>query len=150
MEKMLAVVVDSEVKAYEASRALAQLDAEGSVWIYALAVIAKNADGTVSVKESDGEFPIRLAEGTAIGALIGLLGGPVGFAVGAMASGLTGGVTDLYVAGVDEQFVDDAGTKLTAGRFAVIADLDEEWVTPVDTQMEKFGWVLSSAGGRTS
>ena len=35
MEKMLAVVFDSESKAYQGSRALAQLDAEGSIAIHA-------------------------------------------------------------------------------------------------------------------
>lgn len=149
MEKMLAVVVDSEVKAYEASRALAQLDAEGSIWIYALAVIGKNADGTVSVKESDGEFPVRLAGGTAIGALIGLLGGPVGFAIGTIAGSLAGGITDLYIAGVDEEFVDDVTAKLTAGKFAVIADVTEEWITPVDTQMERIGGTVLRAVKKT-
>jgi uncharacterized membrane protein len=139
MEKMLVVVVDSESKAYEASRALTKLDVEGSISIYALAVIAKTADGKISVKEAGDEFPIGLAEGTAIGALIGLLGGPIGFAVGTAAGSLAGGISDLYVADVDAEFVDDVATKLTAGKSAVIADLSEDWVTPVDTQMERFG-----------
>jgi len=139
MEKMLVVVVDDEKKAYEASHALTQLDAEGSVSIYAMAVVGKGADGKISVKESAGEFPIRLAEGTAIGALIGLLGGPVGFAIGAATGSLAGGFSELYVADVDAEFVDDVTAKLTPGKFAVIADLSEDWVTPVDIQMEKFG-----------
>jgi len=139
MEKMLVVVLDSEAKAYEASHALTELDAEGSVSIYAMAVVGKGADGKINVKESGGEFPIRLAEGTAIGSLIGLLGGPVGFAIGAAAGSLAGGFSDLYVADVDAEFVDDVTAKLTPGKFAVIADLSEDWVTPVDIQMEKFG-----------
>jgi uncharacterized membrane protein len=139
MEKMLVVVLDNEKKAYEASRALSQLDAEGTVSIYAMAVVGKGADGKVSVKEAEGEFPVGLAGGTAIGALIGLLGGPVGFAMGAAAGSLAGGFSDLYVADVDAEFVDDVTAKLAAGKFAVVADLSEEWVTPVDIQMEKFG-----------
>ncbi len=139
MEKMLVVMVDSEPKAYEASHALTQLDAEGSISIYALAVVGKTADGKISVKEAAGEFPIRLAGGTAIGALIGLLGGPAGFAIGAAAGSLAGGISDLYIADVDAEFVDDISAKLTPGKFAVIADLSEGWVTPVDIEMEKFG-----------
>lgn len=142
MEKMLAVVLDTESKAYEASRELKQLDAEGSIDIYALAVIAKNADGAVAVKESDGEFPVRLAEGTAIGALIGLLGGPVGVAIGTIAGSLAGGMGELYASGVDAEFVDDTSAKLTPGKFAVIADLSEDWVAPVDTRLERFGGTI--------
>lgn len=139
MEKMLAVVVDSESNAYEALRALRQLDAEGSIWIYALAVITKNTDGTISATRSGADFPAGLAGGMAIGALIGLLGGPVGFVIGAAAGGLAGGIGDLYVAGVDDEFVAEVSAKLTPGKYAVLADVSEEWVTPVDTQMERFG-----------
>ena len=57
MEKMLVVIFNDESKAYEGSRALKQLDAEGSMTIYAEAVIKKNADGTATVKQVDDGFP---------------------------------------------------------------------------------------------
>lgn len=60
------------------------LDSEGSISIRAEAVISKNNDGTISVKQGEGDFPVRTVSGTAIGSLIGLLGGPVGLAVGAL------------------------------------------------------------------
>jgi len=139
MEKMLVVFFDEESKAYEGSRALKQLDAEGSMTIYAEAVIKKNADGTVAVKEADNGFPIRTVGGTAIGSLIGLLGGPVGLGIGAAAGALAGGMGDLNAAGVEAEFLDDVAVALTPGKFALIADVSEEWVTPVDTRMEALG-----------
>jgi len=78
MERMLVVVFNDESKAYQGSRALKALDNEGSIAIHAEAVIKKNADGTVTIKQEEDDFPIRAAAGTAIGSLIGLLGGPVG------------------------------------------------------------------------
>ena len=48
MEKMLVVVFDNETTAYEGSRALNQLDLEGSITIHAEAVVCKNPDGTVT------------------------------------------------------------------------------------------------------
>ena len=90
MERMLAVVFNDEPKTYEGSHALKQLDNEGSITIHAEAVIKKNADGTVTVKQSEDDFPIRTIGGTAIGSLIGLLEGPVGLAVGATAGLLAG------------------------------------------------------------
>src|SRR5271165_5378944 len=98
MEKMLVVVFDDESKAYKASHALNQLDTEGSITIHAESVIKKNADGTVAVKHSEGDFPIRAAGGTAIGSLIGLLEGPIGLAVGATAGALAGSLGDLNMA----------------------------------------------------
>jgi hypothetical protein len=44
MERILAVVFDNETKTYEGSRALTQLDREGSISIHAESVIQKNAD----------------------------------------------------------------------------------------------------------
>jgi uncharacterized membrane protein len=142
MERMLVVVFDNESKAYEGSRALNQLDSEGSIAIYAESVIKKNADGTANVKQAEGDFPIRTIEGTALGSLIGLLGGPVGVALGAAAGVTAGSMGDLYAAGVDGDFLDDVCTKLVPGKSAVVADVSEEWVTPVDTRMETLGGVV--------
>ncbi len=139
MEKMLVVVFDSESKAYQGSRALAQLDAEGSIAIYAESVIQKNDDGTVAIKQVDGDFPVRTVGGTAIGSLIGLLGGPVGVGLGMAAGALAGSIADLHVAGVGADFLDQVTAALAPGKCAVLADISEEWVTPIDTSMEKLG-----------
>jgi len=139
MEKMLVVVFDDEAKAYEGSHALKQLDAEGSITIHAEAVIKKNPDGKVTVKQVDDGFPIHTFGGTAIGSLLGLLGGPIGLGIGAVAGALAGSLGDLSVAGVDAEFLDDVAGTLTPGKCGVIADVSEEWVTPVDTRMEALG-----------
>ena len=139
MEKMLVVVFDNESKAYEGSRALTQLDAEGSIAIHAESVIKKNDDGTVTVKQVDGDFPIRTLSGTAIGSLIGLLGGPIGVGVGAATGAFAGSIGDLHVAGVDADFLDQVTAELAPGKCAVLADISEEWVTPIDTRMEPLG-----------
>lgn len=145
MEKMLAVVFDNEAKAYEGSQALKQLDYEGSISIHSESIIKKNADGTIAVEHTEGDFPVRGVGGTALGALIGLLGGPVGLGVGAVAGALAGSLSDLYVSGVDADFVDQVADTLKPGKCAVIADVSEEWVTPVDTKMEPLGGTVLRA-----
>jgi uncharacterized membrane protein len=85
MDRMLVVVFDNESKAYEGKKALQQLAGEGSIGLYASAVLTKNADGTSSVKQGDDAGPLGTLIGTSFGALIGLLGGPAGAAVGAPA-----------------------------------------------------------------
>jgi len=145
MERMLVVIFDNESKAYEGSRALSQLDEDGSITIHAQAVIQKTADGKVAVKQSGDDFPIRTLSGTAIGSLIGLLGGPVGLSIGAMAGALAGSVADLNAAGVDAEYLDDSAAALTPGKCAVIADVSEEWITPVDTRMKALGGAVYRA-----
>jgi uncharacterized membrane protein len=142
MEKMLVVVFDNEAKAYEGARSLNQLDSEGSITVHAEGVIKKNGDGTISVLRTDGDFPVRTIGGTAIGALIGALGGPVGFGIGALAGSFAGMLGDVYAAGVNTDFGADAGAALTPGKCAVVADISEEWVTPVDSAMEAAGGVV--------
>ena len=142
MEKMLAVVFGSESKAYRASRALAQLDSEGTIAVHAESVIKKDNNGMVEVEQVDGDFPVRTVGGTALGSLVGLLGGPIGMGVGAAAGALAGSIGDLYVAGVNADFLDQVASALTPGKCAVLADISEEWVTPVDATMEVLGGVV--------
>ena len=139
MERMLVVVFDEEKKTYDGFKALAALDTEGSISVYAEAIIKKNDDGTVTVTQINEDFPIRTVSGTAIGALIGVLGGPIGVAVGAVGGTFAGSILDLDRAGVNAEFLDDVSARLTPGKWAIVSDISEEWVTPVDTRMEALG-----------
>ena len=142
MEKMIVAVFENESKAYEGSRALNQVDTEGSIALHAESIIKKDANGAVSVLRADGDFPVRTIGGTAIGGLIGLLGGPIGLGVGAIAGTLAGSVGDFYAAGVNLDFLNDVSAALIPGTCAVVADISEEWVTPVDSRMEALGGIV--------
>jgi len=80
MDKMIVVVFDSEIKAYEGSKALQELQEEGSINLYAKAVIARDASGKVTVKQQGDMGPVGTAVGLLTGSLIGLLGGELGLA----------------------------------------------------------------------
>ena len=144
MDKILAIVFKDEKSAYEGVSALHALDGEGSIVLNTLAVIKKNADGAVSTERVDDDFPppAGTLAGTAIGSLVGILGGPVGFAVGAGTGALLGLIGDVYTSEVDSDFLSDISTALSPGKYAVVADVDEDWVTPVDTRMETLGGVV--------
>jgi uncharacterized membrane protein len=139
MDRMLVVVFDTEPKAYEGKKALNQLESEGSIVVYAYAVVGRNADGTTTVKQSDDPGPLGTLIGTSLGSLIGLLGGPVGLAVGATVGLVTGGTVDMNNARISEDFVDDVKQALQPNKFAVVAEIQEDWTTPVDTRMEAIG-----------
>lgn len=142
MEKLIVIVFDKEAAAYEGLRALNALDAEGSISLYELSVVEKKPNGTLEMKKIDGDFPIGTFGGTAAGSLIGLIGGPVGVAAGASVGALVGLTADLYVAEVDTDFLDEVTKMLTPGKFAIVADLSEEWVTPLDTRMDQLNAVV--------
>jgi uncharacterized membrane protein len=139
---MLVVVFDDEGKAYEAKRALLQLDREGSIGVYAYAVLAKHADGSVKVEQGDDSGPIGTLLGTSVGSLIGILGGPAGMVAGATAGAFAGAGADLGSASIGDDFIDDVSKTLTPNRVAVVAEVEEEWTTPVDMRMEAIGGVV--------
>jgi len=139
MDRMLVVIFPNETKAYEGKKALQELDSEGSISVYAYAVLAKNADGTATVKQGDDVGPIGTLIGTSLGGLIGVLGGPVGVAAGAAAGMAAGSAIDLNNTRVGADFIDDVQKFLVPPNVALVAEVDEEWTTPVDTRMEAIG-----------
>lgn len=139
MDRMLVVVFDTESKAYQGKKELLQLDGEGSITAYGYAVVAKNSDGTATVKQGDDSGPLGTLTGTALGSLIGLLGGPVGLAIGASAGLAAGAAVDLGNARISEDFIDDVTKVLLPNRVALIAEIEEDWTTPVDARMEAIG-----------
>ena len=137
--KILVSVFDTEATAFEGLTALKDLHHDGDITVYATSLIVKDHAGHVDVRQSADKGPLGTLLGVVTGALVGLLGGPVGAAVGAYVGGLGGMTYDLFKAGVGIDFVDDVGGLLLPGKAAVIADVDESWVTPVDTRLAQLG-----------
>jgi uncharacterized membrane protein len=141
-DKMIVVVFDNEKKAYEGSKALNDLHADGSITLYASAVIAKDVSGKVTLKQEADRGPLGTGIGLVTGSLIGLLGGPVGLAIGAGAGTFGGLLYDLEKVGVGGDFLDEVGHDLQPGKVAVVVEVYEEWVMPVDTRMEAAGGLV--------
>ena len=138
MSKFVVTTFGDETKAYEATRALKELHAEGEITLYGYAVITKDAGGKVSVKEAPDELA-GTAIGTLVGALVGIFGGPAGVIVGMTTGMLLGSVSDLLNIGVGTDFVDKVSAQLAPGKTVVIAEVDEDWITPLNTRMEAIG-----------
>ena len=106
-------------------------------------MIGKNADGSVVVSQVDDPGPLGTLVGASLGSFIGLLGGPVGFAVGALTGSAVGGTLDLENSRVGVDFVEDVKQQLQPNKFAVVAEIQEDWTTPVDSRMEAIGGTVS-------
>ena len=142
MNKMLVAVFDSEAAAFEGLSALKDLHRGGDITLYSSAVIAKDKNGKVEVRQAADPGPVGTAVGLLTGTLIGILAGPAGLAVGASLGGLAGLVFDVNKSGVDVTFLDDVSKALTSGKFAVLAEIEESWTTPVDTRIHKLGGIV--------
>jgi Protein of unknown function (DUF1269) len=67
------------------------------------------------------------------------LGGPVGLAIGATGGLAVGAAAALNNARIGEDFIDDVTKVLKPNKVALVADVDEDWIAPVDTRMETIG-----------
>jgi uncharacterized membrane protein len=139
---MLVVVFDAESKAFEAKKALHDLDTEDIIEVLAQAVVARNADGSATVREDEDLKPAGTLAGTTLGALIGVLGGPVGIALGAAAGLAVGATVDIDDARVGEDFVEDVKKKLLPENFALVAEIEEDTTALVDTAMKALGGTI--------
>lgn len=142
MEKLIVIVFDDQTKANAGFEILRQLDRDSEISVYEAQMIAKEPNGGIRYIDNSDETVFPVIGGTAVGALVGLLGGPIGALVGGMAGGLIGSLGDLVHADVTDEFVNDVNTAMTVGKFAVVADVSEDWVTPLDTRMEQIGGVV--------
>ena len=138
MSKFVVTTFGTETDAYEGTQALKELHAKGELTLYGLAVIAKDADGKLSVREAPDGLP-GTAIGSLVGAMVGVFGGPAGVLVGMTAGMMLGSISDLLNIGVGTDFVAKVSGQLAPGKAAVIAEVDEDWITPLNTRMEAIG-----------
>ncbi len=126
----------------KASRRFGELQREGGVTVYAGAMVVKHADGTVTVKQIERGRAGRHADRDGR-RRPDRAAGWTGGAGHRRPSGLTfGAFYDIDTARVGEDFVDDVSKSLTPNKVALVAEVDEEWTTPVDTRMEALGGVV--------
>ncbi len=142
MDNMLVIIFDSEIKALEGSRSLQKLQEEGSINLYSKAVISRDANGNVAVRQKGDMGPVGTAVGLLTGGLIGLLGGPVGLFLGSYAGTVGGLLYDMAQIGVGQDFLTEVERTMQPGKSAVVAEVGEDWTLPVDTCMEDLGGVV--------
>lgn len=138
----MVAVFDNETNAFKGSKALDELNNDGSITLYASGVIGRTDEGPAKVLQEAPDGPVGTGVGLLTGALIGLLGGPVGVAIGAYVGSISGLAYDFAKIGVGEDFLDEVGQYLLPGKTAVVAEVWEEWVLPVDARMEALGGIV--------
>jgi uncharacterized membrane protein len=139
MSKYIVAVFDDEQTVYKGALALQELDNDASLTLYEGAVVAKDTEGKVSVIDAEEEGPIGALAGMLLGSLIGVIGGPVGMAVGAATGSMAGLMGDAVRTGVNDEFLAEVMETLTPGKFALVAEVAENWTMPLDTRMEALG-----------
>ena len=133
MDRMLVVVFDDQAKVHDGKNTLLQSDSDGSISIYGYAVVTKLADGTITVEQENEPRLLGTLDGSLLGSFIGQLSDPIGAAAGAVPSSTMG---------IRKAFIRDVTNVLLPNRVAVVAEVAEEWTSPVDARMERLGGVV--------
>ncbi len=140
MDRILVAVFPSDARAYEGSRSLEDMDRQGTITVYATAVIAADEEsGVVTVKEAADPGPLGTSVALITGSLLGPLAGSVGIAVAAGAGTLGRVLYDLARIGIDEDFLTEVGDALRPGTAAVVAEVWEDRIGPVAARIAALG-----------
>jgi uncharacterized membrane protein len=139
MDRMLVVVFGSGGLAHDGQKALRQLDREGRINVRGSAILERHPDGSATVKQGADAGLLGAMAGTELGSLVGLLGGPTGVAIGAVAGLAAGRAVDFSKARIGQEFIDDVTRALPPGKFAVVAEIEEDLPVFVDQSMEALG-----------
>ena len=155
MDNYIAIVFNSDEKAFEGLHGLWDLDSSGDITVHGAAVIHRDQFGHVNVATKDTDPGVRTIVGAGLGALLGALAGPVGSAmgiagaasiaagtaagIGAAAGGVTGLTADAVKASENDEAKYESGFAMKNGQAAVIAEVSEDWTTPIDTLAKRLG-----------
>jgi len=139
-ENVVAVSFSEDANAYEALSRLKELDSKGEVGVQGAAVVVRDDDGKIAMKDQIGDDS---AEGTVggglIGLLIGVLGGPLGVLVGGATGVLVGSLFDEDDTDETESALADISKSIRVGTTGLLADVSEEDPVAIDAVMANLG-----------
>jgi uncharacterized membrane protein len=94
MESVLAINFAQDPNAYEALTTLKELDDQGQVALEGAAVVLRNEDGRIDIKDEVGDTGYEgTATGGIVGLIVGILGGPFGVLLGGATGVLIGSLS---------------------------------------------------------
>lgn len=110
---------------------------DGLIGIIDAAVVVKNADGKLKIKDAKHRSTKGLITGGLIGGVLGVLAGPVGLlALGGGAIGVLAG----KIKGSDlKTEMKDIGSALTPNSSAIVATIEHKWVEQMEAQLAAEG-----------
>jgi uncharacterized membrane protein len=150
MRNYVAVVFNDTAKAYQGLHELWQLDHAGDITVHGAGVVHRDSLGQFEVDTKETHPLLATAVGVGIGALLGALAGPAGAAigaakgagVGAATGGMAGAIADAGRSDSRHEAADETRFVLGNGQSAIIADVSEDWTTPIDTRMKSLGGTI--------
>ncbi len=139
MSNLIYVIFENEEKAYEGATVLRGLDRDGAISVSASAIVARRHDGSIRIREDGNNRPIGTALGILTGAIAGTVGGPAGVIAGGTVGGLVGSGVDIFNLAIGDAFADEVSSELEPGEVAIVAEIEESWISPLDAELAALG-----------
>ena len=136
--EMMVVAFEDEYQADEVLNALKQMDVEATVDLKSAAVVKRDAEGKVRIKETkDFDAKQGAIGGAVAGGLLGLLTGRflLGAIVGAAGGAAAGHGIDM---GLNDEYLKSVGESLGTGTSAIVALISFERVERAMEELDKF------------
>ena len=135
--KFVAAIFDTLDMAQDGARALLGCQRDNTFTVLGMAVIERQPQGALTIVQAPAQGPA----GDGVRALLSDLAEAI-CTQAAPALGLVtdlGSWGDLTDFGVTRDYVWKIAAELRPGRAAVLAEIEEDWVTPLDTRLEEIG-----------
>jgi len=145
--KIIIAAFQEEDAADQALQTLKEAKREKLISIDTAAVIRKDDDGKLHIKETaDMGGGKGAGVGALVGGAIGLLAGPLGVAAGSALGAAVGGITaKLYDGGFKDDRLRQIGTSLEPGTSAIIAVIEHRWVAELERELAEEGADVTTA-----
>lgn len=137
---VISVSFDPDNNAYAALTALKELDSQGQLGLAAAAVVVRDDDGEIVIKDRVGAVEFEGAAGGGLmGLLLGVIGGPLGVLIGGTYGLMVGSLVDLSEVEESESVLSQISTSVRPRRTALLAEVTEQSVEIVDAAMARLG-----------
>jgi uncharacterized membrane protein len=143
MENVLAVNFAQDTVAYEALTTLKELDDQGQIGLRGAAVVMRNEDGSITIKDEVGDLGYEgTATGGIVGLIIGILGGPIGVLIGGATGVLIGSLFDLDDLDEADSVLSEMSVAVRIGHPSLLAEVVEQSPEVVDAAIEALGGIV--------
>ena len=139
MHNFVVVIFRDESEANEGARVLQALHRDGTVTVYATALLQREPNGELTIKRHSDPGPRGFGVGALAGGLLGLAGGPAASVAGVAVGGMAGTYGDLLHYGVADEVIDAVQRDLLPGTYALVGEVSEDSVEPIDRWMAALG-----------